>query len=144
MLHQGPYRIYKCISQYKDKLTSEIVSVRKTLDLGDVATYDEHKSWDDSVSRTICYFKNNLPPVVIKVSYGEFDKAFETFLAQSQLLDNRSLKKKIKYKGPVAMYFTTEQDVTVMAVYPKNYNFDNKPPDVIQEDLLGSMLTPMN
>ena len=117
-----------------------------TLDLGDVSGFEEYvgNSFTDGFARTIINFMMNKPSSIIRVPYLEFDKIFEDYHAESGTLDNRTVKKKLNYTGMVKMYFTVDKEVVVQNTFPKNYDFNNKTPEVISDSMIWFHVTPLN
>lgn len=140
------YRKFKCIEDWVNPDTRKSNSLPRTLDLMEVATYREssNESFGDTVPRTTIWMRLNIPPIVIRMSYKEFDKVMDEFKTQCGMMDERSVKKKHKYNGPMRTFFTLQKDVSVMTFYPKHYDLSNKAPDVIQDAMLGHLITPMS
>ena len=101
------YRKFKVTTEWWDDIPNRSVTARGTINLGDVANYEEcrHPRLSDDHPRLIISFNINLPPMTIQMSYVEFDKIFEDYLRNHGILDDRSVKKKLTYNGPLRMYF---------------------------------------
>ncbi len=140
------YRKFKCTEERKDEDSGKLYSVRRTLNLYDIATYAENegKGLDDSVKRTDIWIGMNPNTITIRMDYFDFDKVHEESRFHAGILDSRSTKKKTNYSGMADIFFMSERKEILMTAYPKGFNFENKPPDVIYDALLGSLLTPMN
>src|ERR1700747_2159672 len=92
------YRKLKVIYEWWDDSASRSYTTRKTIDLGDVSSYEESVGGrldTDGIKRTHIYFTGNKPPITIRMSYDEFDKIFEQYHADSGTLDNRTQKKRL-------------------------------------------------
>lgn len=136
------YRKFKCISEYYDETTFKIVSLKKTIDLGTVESYEEFQSvhFTDGKKRVCVQYNTSNTPNVLRMSYDEFDKIHEDYLLQNQKLDIRSLKKNI-FKGQVRMYFDKDRNYIIRQTYPKHYIFSIDENDAALNCIEQEMIT---
>lgn len=136
------YRKFKCISEYYDEVTTKVISMRKTIDLGTVESYEEFSSphFTDGRKRVCIQYNTQNPPNILRISYEEFDKVHEDYLLQNGRLDIRSLKKNI-FRGFVKMYFDKEPNFMIRSTYPKHYLFSIDENDVALNCIEQEMIT---
>lgn len=140
------YRKFKVVIEWWDEVLNHSTTARGTINLGDVANFEECRSnkLDNKIARTVINFNINIPPMIIQMSYVDFDKIFEDYLRNHGILDERSVKKKLTYNGPMTMYFYLDNLAISAVGYPKTFDFQNKAPDVIFDNMLCNIITPMN
>lgn len=140
------YRKFRVTVDWYDDTIKQMHSTRKTMDLGTVQEYEEvvDDRFNDGHHRIFVRYNTNTPPSILRISYDEFDKIFEDFLAQSGKLDARSCKKKLNYNGPVRMYFDKDKQFMVMTMYPRNFSFHNQSYDQVADALLAHIITTFN
>jgi hypothetical protein len=140
------YRKYKCIVDWFDDDLKRIISTRKTMDLGTVQDFEElaDDRFTDGKKRIYVRYNTNTPSQILRISYEEFDKVHEEFLAQIGRLDARSAKKKLSYNGPIKTYFDQDKSYMISTMYPKGFDFSNKSPDQVQDGMLAHIITPFS
>jgi hypothetical protein len=98
-------RKYNAVQDFLDNSGMKCTS-NTSFNLYDVASYEEHvekNSFNDNISRTRVVFKNNTW-INIRCAFSEFDKVMTHFYCEVGLMDDRSIKKKVK-DGPIQFYF---------------------------------------
>jgi hypothetical protein len=140
------FRKYKCIVDWYDDSTKQIMPTRKTMDLGTVLDFEEHSDdrYDDGKKRIYVRYNTNAPPQILRVSYEEFDQLHEDFLSQIGKLDARSTKKKLSHNGPVKIFFDQDNKYMITTMYPKDFVFTNKTHDQVADALLCHIITPFS
>jgi len=123
-----PYRKYKCIVQWVEEndMTNKIHSTERVINLADVVDYEKFKSprFTDNVERTLVHIGINKPSIVIKESFKSFEAVHDKFCIDFGMMDDRSLKKKPNYNGPVKFLFYQDEFRYAGFMFPKDHNFD--------------------
>lgn len=140
------YRKFRVIVDWYNEDKMETYTTRKVIDFSNVISYEEYAGpwFNDSKERVYVQFNMNVPPIIVRLSYDEFDRLFDDYHAQSGTLDNRSTKKKLNYQGPMKLYFDNDRSHIITTGYPQGFTFNDKSPDQIYDSILFNQITPMN
>jgi hypothetical protein len=141
------YREYKTIRDFVSEKTKKVCSVKATINLFDIKSWEETDNEEagffDNIKRTFIIEKSGAG-TDIRVSYDEFTKIMESLYSEYGLLDRQSLKKSDRqiYSGPIKVNFSSQPDKLSVTFHRKGFQPRSFEDAVF--NCLFSNVTPMN
>lgn len=113
------------------------------------ACHNESNGYNDKIDRTFFHIGDIM--YCVQVKFSDFDRTMTDFLAEYDLLDNRSnesknipFSAKWKYKGAVSFIFRQTGKEIAAAIYPQGFNIGSANDDEAMANCINSSLISLN
>lgn len=138
------YRKFKVLVDWFDDRTHSVISTKKTMDIGSIQDFEElaDDRFKDKIKRVYVRYESMLPPQILRISYEELDAIFTDYLAQNGRLDERSVKKKLTYNGPIKIVLTKFSFGVVSLIYPAGHDVRLHSFEENQDALIDNIIAP--
>lgn len=141
------YRKFPIKITFLDRDTGRLMQTEGMINLADVGSYEKYPydTFEDLGEHTTLYFTGNKAPLTIKMKQSDFEKIYDDFINDNQLMDDRSYKKKVKYNGPMKGFHTNTRRFIVSTFYPTGYLFRHGQSErEMQDAILLNEIRPMS